>query len=127
MKTIGLLAQTVTPHVQYIKQPLARKMLQNVGCTRASHRVYIRKEIMNRFRQAWTAAALLAAFVFSGAMTADAQQANSRAVRDAVRSLNSKLEDFEFNLREQMRSGSADNADLSNVSDDIRGLRDATY
>jgi hypothetical protein len=80
---------------------------------------------MNRYRRLFTAAAMMAAFVFSGAAVVEAQQRNTREVRDAVRSLNSKLEDFEYNLREQMRSGSANNADLANVSDDIRALRDA--
>lgn len=68
--------------------------------------------------------AMMAAFVFSGVTLAEAQQRNTREIRDAVRSLNSKLEDFEYNLRDQMRSSSANNADLASVTDDIRVLRD---
>ncbi|MEO7538616.1 MAG: hypothetical protein ABIV21_01185 [Pyrinomonadaceae bacterium] len=80
---------------------------------------------MNRYRHALTTVVMIAAVVLGGVWTADAQQRNSREVRDAVRSLNSKLEDFEYNLREQMRSSSANSADLANVSDDIRALRDS--
>ena len=54
----------------------------------------------------------------------EAQRRNDRDIRDAVRSLNSKIEDFEYNLRFQMQSGSADRTSLSRVTDDIRLLRD---
>src|SRR5687768_9702673 len=56
---------------------------------------------------------------------AEAQRRNDRDIRDAVRSLNSKLEDFEYNLRFQMQSSSADRSSLSRVSDDIRVMRDS--
>ncbi len=54
---------------------------------------------------------------------ASAQKRNDRDIRDAVRSLNSKVEDFETNLRYQMQSTSANNGQISEVSDDIRELR----
>ena len=79
---------------------------------------------MNSYRQAAASIALIAAFVFGGAMTAAAQRQNTREVRDAVRSLNSKLEDFEYNLRFQMESSSASSERISDVTDDIRMLRD---
>ena len=56
---------------------------------------------------------------------ADAQKRNDRDIRDAVRSLNSKLDDFETNLRYQMQSSSSNNGQISAVSDQIRGLRDS--
>ena len=56
---------------------------------------------------------------------AEAQKRNDREIRDAVRSLGSKIDDFESNLRYQMQSGSAESDQLSAVSDDIRSLRDA--
>ena len=71
-----------------------------------------------------TAFAMIAAFIFGTAGLADAQKRNDREVRDAVRSLNSKLDDFEYNLRDQMRSGSANNGQVSDISDDIRAMRD---
>ena len=52
-----------------------------------------------------------------------AQKRNDRDIRDAVRSLNSKIEDFETNLRFQLQSTSANNGRVSDVSDDIRALR----
>ncbi|MEQ1605061.1 MAG: hypothetical protein ABL999_09345 [Pyrinomonadaceae bacterium] len=54
---------------------------------------------------------------------ASAQKRNDRDIRDAVRSLNSKIEDFETNLRYQMQSTSANSDQLSEVSGDIRSLR----
>lgn len=56
---------------------------------------------------------------------ADAQRRNDRDIRDAVRSLNSKIEDFEANLRYQMQSSSVNSSKISYVSDDIRSLRDS--
>jgi len=55
---------------------------------------------------------------------ADAQRRNDRDIRDAVRSLNSKIEDFELNLRDQLQSSSTDNGRVASVSEDIRELRD---
>ena len=63
--------------------------------------------------------------VFGVAVGAEAQKRNDRDIRDAVRSLGSKIDDFESNLRYQMQSGSADSGQLSEVSDDVRSLRDA--
>lgn len=53
------------------------------------------------------------------------QTRNDREIRDAVRSLNSKLEDFESNIRFQMQSSSASTNLLSEVSGDIRELRNS--
>jgi len=52
-----------------------------------------------------------------------AQKRSDRDIRDAVRSLNSKLEDFETNLRFQMQSMSVNNGQVAKVTDDIRTLR----
>ncbi len=71
-----------------------------------------------------TAFTMIAAFIFGTAGLADAQKRNDREVRDAVRSLNSKLDDFEYNLRDQMRSSSANNGRVSDISDEIRDMRD---
>lgn len=51
---------------------------------------------------------------------------NDREVRDALRSLNSKIDDLEYDLRYQMQSSSAPAGDVSAVSNDIRTLRAAT-
>lgn len=71
-----------------------------------------------------TAFTMIAALIFGLTGLADAQKRNDREVRDAVRSLNSKLDDFEYNLRDQMRSSSANNGQVSDISDDIRAMRD---
>jgi hypothetical protein len=42
-----------------------------------------------------------------------------------VRSLNSKIDDFEYNLRYQMQSSSAGSRQVGNSSDVIRGLKDS--
>ena len=79
---------------------------------------------MNRFRNSMTAFTMIAAFIFGTAGLADAQKRNDREVRDAVRSLNSKLDDFEYNLRDQMRSSSANNGQVTDISDELRDMRD---
>ncbi|HQZ94817.1 MAG TPA: hypothetical protein PK108_15715 [Pyrinomonadaceae bacterium] len=56
---------------------------------------------------------------------ATAQKRDDRDIRDAVRSLNSKIEDFETNLRYQMQSTSSNGDQLSEVSADIRSLRNS--
>ncbi len=62
--------------------------------------------------------------LFAGmAGLAAAQRRDDREIRDAVRSLNSKIEDFETNLRYQMQSSSASNTRVSEVSTDIRELK----
>ena len=71
--------------------------------------------------------ALFSAIILSFAASADAQKRNDRDIRDAVRSLNSKLDDFEYNLRNQMQNNSAAMGDLADMDDSIRALRDAIY
>lgn len=78
---------------------------------------------MKRNRNTFSLLLLLAAMVTSLTGTIQAQR-NGRDVRDAVRSLDSKLEDFEYNLRDQMRSSSDPNSTISEVTDYIRELRD---
>ncbi len=57
---------------------------------------------------------------------ATAQTRNDREVRDALRSLNSKLDDFESDLRYRMQSTSSPNGQISGITDGVRQLRDAT-
>ncbi len=70
------------------------------------------------------AIAMLAAFLIGSAGLAEAQKRNDRDVRDAVRSLNSKLDDFESHLRYQIQSSSSNNGQTSDISDLIRTMRD---
>ncbi|MFN2502545.1 MAG: hypothetical protein ABR530_11120, partial [Pyrinomonadaceae bacterium] len=78
-------------------------------------------KIRNRFLLSVVTASMMLGFVGS----ADAQRRNERDVRDAVRSLNSRLDDFEYNLRDQMRSISAPDGQIAAATDDIRNLRDS--
>lgn len=72
----------------------------------------------------WTAL-MVAVFVLSGVGTADAQRRNERDIRDTIRSLNSRIDDLEYNLREHMRSNSEANTDVQFAGDVMRELRDA--
>jgi len=80
---------------------------------------------MKRLKSAFSVLAILFSIVLGSAAFASAQTRNDRDIRDAVRSLFSKIEDFETNLRYQMQSSSAGTADLSQVSTDVRELRNS--
>lgn len=71
--------------------------------------------------------ALFSAFILSSTSAADAQRRNERDIRDSLRSLTSKLDDFEYNLRASMQNNSGSRDDLSAMGDDIRSLRDAIH
>jgi TolA-binding protein len=62
-----------------------------------------------------------------GLAGAASAQRNERDIRDAIRALNSKLDDFEYNLRYQMQTNSEANTQITGVADDIRALRDRIY
>ena len=63
--------------------------------------------------------------VFLGlAGQADAQKRNERETRDIVRSLNSKVDDFKYNLDYQLKSASMDQDSVTDVSTDLRDLKD---
>ncbi len=83
-----------------------------------------RMAIMNNYRNLFTGIAMLAAFVMGTAGFAEAQKRNDKEVRDAVRSLNSKLDDFESNLHYQMQSSSVNNGRVSDITDAVRTMRD---
>jgi len=53
-----------------------------------------------------------------------AQNRNERDVRDALRSLTTNLDNFEYDLRYQMQSSSSNSGDIQNAQDDIRDLKD---
>ncbi|MBV9215876.1 MAG: hypothetical protein JO053_06835 [Acidobacteria bacterium] len=68
--------------------------------------------------------AVAAGFLISSTTVAEAQKRNERDIRDAVRSLSSRLDDFEYDLRYQMQSSSQATTNVSDASDRIRAMRD---
>jgi hypothetical protein len=81
------------------------------------------KTLLNTFSMA----AVFAAIVLTTAGFADAQRRNDKDIRDATRSLFSKLDDFESEARSQMQSSSANNQSVNDLSDRIRTLRDNLF
>src|SRR6187455_1917470 len=78
---------------------------------------------MQRIRETFSLSIVVVSMVLGMVGIADAQKRNDKDIRDAVRILNSRIEDFETNLRYQMQSSSASTGQVSAVSDSIRSLR----
>ena len=79
---------------------------------------------MKRFIRFYSVFAAIGLIIFGLAGNADAQRRNEREVRDIVRSLNSKIDDFQYNLEYQLKSSSADPQDVGDISDNLRDLQD---
>lgn len=69
--------------------------------------------------------AIFAFLIFGSAVSADAQRRSDRDVRDAVRMLNSSLDDFRLNIDNRMRSISADRGDRDFVDSNVTTLQTA--
>ena len=80
---------------------------------------------MNKFNRLILVSVAVTLTVLGMSGVAEAQRRNDRDIRDAVRSMNSKIEDFEMSLRYQMQSSSANGDQAIAIQDDIRDLRDA--
>lgn len=78
---------------------------------------------MKRSVMSFAAVALAAAFILASAGLANAQRRNDREVRDAMRGLSSKIEDFDYGLTDQLRSSSADRDTVDQADDMVRALR----
>lgn len=76
---------------------------------------------MNNVRS-FFASFLVLATVFAAGVSA--QNRNERDVRDALRSLTTSLDNFEYDLRYQMQSSSASSSDVQNAQDNVRALRE---
>lgn len=81
---------------------------------------------MNRIRRFFSIYLAIGLVVFGAAAdTAEAQnRRNEREVRDIVRSLNSKVDDFQYSLNYRLRNTSADRDDANRVSSDLKSLQD---
>lgn len=80
---------------------------------------------MKSYLDRFYAAIVLGVFLLAGAGAADAQRRSDREVRDTLRSLNSKIDDLDYELRQHMRSNSEAQEDVTLASDEVRELRDA--
>src|SRR5580765_6485148 len=80
---------------------------------------------MNKIRNTFSLSLVVISIALSMAGAASAQGRNDKDIRDAVRTLNSKIEDFETNLRYQMQGSSQNNMQVSGIEDDIRALTDS--
>ncbi len=55
-------------------------------------------------------------------VSANAQKRNDRDTRDIVRSLRSKIDDFQYNLTYQLKNNSADQSEVAEIDGDLRDL-----
>src|SRR3954452_19163759 len=81
--------------------------------------------MMNKAAHIFLHSLMAVSLLFANSGGAEAQRRNDRDIRDAVRSLNSKLDDFDAEIRFQMQNNSADAGQLDQVSDDVRHLQDS--
>lgn len=79
---------------------------------------------MQRFYKSFTVFAAVFAFIAGTAGIATAQRVNAREVRDTVRGLNTKIDDFEYTLQFQLRSSSASRQDVDDVTSGISNLKE---
>lgn len=80
---------------------------------------------MNRIKKTFSLSLVVMSMLLGLAGLVDAQRRNDRDIRDSLRSLNSKIDDFEQNARYQMQGSSSNNSQISELSDDVRALRDS--
>lgn len=79
---------------------------------------------MSRIRRIFSIYLAIGVVLLGAAAESQAQNRRSeREVRDIVRSLDSKVDDFQYSLNYRMQSGSADRDEAARVSRDLRGLQ----
>ena len=78
---------------------------------------------MKRFKDLVAVFAIFAAVILGVTDSADAQKRNDREVRDIVRSLNSKLDDFSYALDYRLKSSSADDSEIQDIMQSVDGLK----
>lgn len=76
---------------------------------------------MKRISNALLSVAVFSTVLFGLAATAEAQRRNEREVRDAVRTLNSQIDDLQFDLENEAKnSGTRMSADITGGLDDLQ-------
>ena len=79
---------------------------------------------MRRFSSVFSVYAAVVFMILAIAGQADAQRRNEREVRDVLRSLASKIDDFQYGLRYQLESSSADMQMIVDADESIDNLQD---
>lgn len=79
---------------------------------------------MQRIISGLSALAIMIAVIAAAAASADAQRRNERAIRDTVRSLNAKIDDFGYTLLFRLRSISADRRVGMDAEQSVENLKD---
>ena len=78
---------------------------------------------MKRFIDLFSVYAVAVLMIGGVSVQAEAQRRSERQVRDTVRSLASKIDDFQYSLNNQLRSSSADRQDIDDVGTSLRNLQ----
>jgi len=79
---------------------------------------------MKRFRYLFVVCAVAVLMIAGVTLQAEGQHRNEKQVRDLVRSLASKVDDFQYSLSYQLRSNSADSQDIAYVTTGLKNLQD---
>lgn len=79
---------------------------------------------MRSVKNTFSLSIVVLSLVLASVGLADAQKRNEKEVRDSIRSLNTNIDNFEYDLRYQMQSSSSNNGQVSDISEDIRTLKD---
>ncbi len=78
---------------------------------------------MSRFRSVFTGYFVIGLMILGVVGQSNAQTRRSeREVRDIVRNLRSKIDDFQYNLTYQLKSNSADTDEVAEIENDLRDL-----
>ena len=80
---------------------------------------------MNRIRSIFSVYLAIGLVLLGAAADSQAQnRRNEREVRDIIRSLNSKVDDFQYSLNYRLQNNSVDRDEAARVSRDLSGLQD---
>ncbi|MEP7214163.1 MAG: hypothetical protein ABI791_13885 [Acidobacteriota bacterium] len=79
---------------------------------------------MRTLRNVFSAYAAIGVLVLGFGVAANAQQISARQVGDLTRSLNSRIDDFRFNMDEQFRAGAVDEQDADDLRRSVENLKD---
>jgi hypothetical protein len=79
---------------------------------------------MHRIYRGISLFAAVFSLVLASSGVASAQRVNTREVRDTLRSLNTKVDDFEYTLRFQLRGTSASRQDIEDATASTSNLKD---